>query len=220
LKRRRKMNSNKRAYRSFDGTGQKKIGRRTFFAQTIGYSSFLTLLAFPGMITEVLAAKGDKSKEEILKELGAKAEKFMPMYMSCSQPTFAALNEQFELKADRAIPALMPFAGGVAGKGETCGAVSGSLLAIGFYFEPVNQKEMGKAGSSMKYAKLFFDRFTKEFGSTRCREVIKNQYGRYLDLNKPEDQKVFMEESKKTGGCLHVVKTGVLIAGDIILENS
>jgi C_GCAxxG_C_C family probable redox protein len=214
------MDSNERACRSFNGTGQGKISRRTFFAKSVGYTSFLTLLACPGIIHEVLAAEGEKSKEKILKELEAKAEKFMPMYMSCAQPTFAALNEQFELKADRVIPALMPFAGGVAGKGETCGAVSGSLLAIGFYFEPVNQKERGKAGSSMKYAELFFDRFTKEFGSTRCKEVIKHQYGRYLDLNKPEDQKVFMEASKKTGGCLHVVKTAVLIAGDIILENS
>ncbi len=214
------MDINERAYRLFNSSGQKGISRRRFFTQSIGYTSVLTLLAFPGIITQVSEAKEEKSKEEILKELEAKAEKFMPMYMSCAQPSFAALNEQFELKADRTIPALMPFAGGVAGKGETCGAVSGSLLAIGFYFEPVDQKEMGKVGSSMRYAQLFFDRFTKEFGSTRCKEVLKHQYGRYLDLNKPEDQKVFMEASTKTGGCLHIVKKAVLIAGDIILENS
>ncbi len=214
------MTSNKSAYKFFNSTDQKKINRRTFFTQSVGYTSVLTLLAFPGIITEVLAAKGEKSKEEILKELEAKVEKFMPMYRSCSQPSFAALNEQFELKADQTIPALMPFAGGIAGKGETCGAVSGSLLAIGFYFEPVNQKEMGKPGSSMKYAKLFFDRFTKQFGSTRCKEVVKHQYGRYYDTSNPEEQRLFMEASIKTGKCMEVIKKAVLIAGDIILENS
>jgi len=198
------MTSNKSAYKFFNSKDQKKINRRTFFRQSVGCTSFLTLLTFPGIITEVLAAKEEKSKEEIFKELEAKVEKFMPMYRSCSQPSFAALNEQFELKADQTIPALMLFAGGIAGKGETCGAVTGSLLAIGFHFEPINQMEMKKAGSSMKYGRLFFDRFTKEFDSTRCKEVIKHQ----------------LELSTKGPNCIEVVKKAVLIAGDIILENS
>jgi C_GCAxxG_C_C family probable redox protein len=210
------MNSNESPYRFINSTDQKKINRRRFITQSIGCTAGLTLLAFPGIITEALAAKEEKSKEEIFKELEAKAEKFMSMFISCSQPSFATLNEQFELKADQTIPALLPFAGGVAGKGETCGAVTGSLLAIGFHFETI----MGKSGSSMKYGGLFFDRFTKEFSSTRCKEVIKHQFGRYFDFNKPEDQKSFMEASKKNGGCLKIVQKAVVIAGDIILENS
>ena len=152
------------------------------------------------------------------------------MYRSCSSASFAALNEQFKLNADNSIRALMPFAGGIAGKGETCGAVSGSLLAIGFYFETINQKGEKKAGSSTQQASMyppsfqptamFFDRFTKEFGSTRCREVVKHQYGRYYDFTKPEDMKLFMEASQKTGKCMEVVKKAALIASDIILENS
>jgi len=214
------MNSNESAYRFFNCTDQKKINRRTFFTQSVGCTAGLTLLAFPGIITEVLAAKGDKSKEEIFKELEAKVEKFMPMYRTCSQASFAALNEQFELKADQTIPALMLFAGGIAGKGETCGAVSGSLFAIGFYFESMNQKEMEKSGSSIKYGGLFFERFTKEFSSTRCKEVVKHQYGRYYDFSNPEEQKLFVEKSQKSGKCTEVVKKAVLITGDIILENS
>ena len=211
------MNSIQRACKFFNSIDQKKINRRAFFKKSIGYSAAgLTLLTFPGMVTNVLAEKADKSNGDILKELEAKAERFMSMYRSCSQPSFAALNEQFELNADQTIPALLPFAGGVAGKGETCGAVTGSLLAMGFYFE----SKIGKPGSSMKYGQQFFDRFSKEFSSTRCREVIKHQFGRYLDFNKPEDLKLYMEASTKTGGCLKVVQKAVLIAGDIILENS
>jgi len=214
------MNSNEKALRLFNGTDKKKINRRTFFKQGVGCTAGLTLLSFPGIINEVLAEKGDKSKEEIFKELEAKVEKFMPMYRTCSQASFASLNEQFELKADPIIPALMLFAGGIAGKGETCGAVTGSLLAIGFRFEPTNQKEMEKAGSSVKYGGLFFDRFTEEFGSTRCKEVVKHQYGRYYDFNNPEEQKLFYETAQKSGKCMEVIKKAVLIAGDIILENS
>ena len=208
------MDSNESPYRFSDSTDRKKINRRAFLTKSVGYTAGLTLLAFPGIITEVSAEELDRSKEEIFKELEAKVE--TSMYGACSQRSFAALNEQFELKADQTIPALLPFAGGIAGKGETCGAVTGSLFAIGIYFETI----IGKPGSSMKCAKLFFDRFSKEFGSTRCREVIKHHFGRYYDLEKPEDQKLFMEASKKNGGCLKVIQKAVVMAGDIILENS
>jgi len=214
------MNSNENAYKFINGSDQKKINRRTFFTKSVGCTAGITLLAFPGIITEILAAKEDKSKEEIFKELEAKVEKFMPMYRSCALASFAALNEQFKLKADNAIPALMPFTGGIAMKSETCGAVSGALLAIGFFFEPTNQKEKEKTGSSMKYAGMFFNRFEKEFGSTRCKGIQEHQYGRSYDFLNPEEQKLFVEVSQKSGKCMEVVKKAVQIAGDIILENS
>ena len=211
------MNSSQSDYKLINSKDQKKINRRTFFKQSVGCTAGLTLLAFPGIKTEILAEQGNKSKEEILKELEAKVDKFMPMYGSCSQASFAALNEQFELKADQTIPALLPFAGGIVGKGETCGAVSGSLLALGFFLD---RKGEIQAFSSIKVGGLFFDGFEKEFGSTRCKEVVKHQYGRYYDFLNPEEQKLFMVESQKSGKCMEVVKKAVLIAGDIILENS
>jgi hypothetical protein len=94
------------------------------------------------------------------------------------------------------------------------------LLAIGFFFESINQKGEETAGSSIKYGGLFFDRFTKEFSSTRCKGVLKHQYGRSYDFLNPEEQKLFMEASEKSNKCLEVVKKAVFIAADIILENS
>jgi C_GCAxxG_C_C family probable redox protein len=136
------------------------------------------------------------------------------MYRSCAITSFAALNKQFSLKADNAIPALMPFTGGIALKGETCGAVSGALLAMGFMFETSNP------GSSIKYASMFLDKFEKKFSSTKCKGVQKNQFGRTYDFLNPEEQKLFVEVSQKSGKCMEVVKKAVLIAADIILENS
>lgn len=214
------MNSSQSDYKLINSTDQKKISRRTFFTKSVGCTAGLTLLTFPGIITEALATKKDQSKEELFKELEEKAAKFLPMYRSCAAASFAALNEQFQLKADKTIRALMPFTGGIALKTETCGAVSGSLLAIGFFFEPTDQKEMEKAGSSIEHGGKFFDRFEKEFGSTRCKGVQEHQFGRSYDFLNPEEQKLFMEVSQKTGKCLEVVKKAVHIAGDIIIENS
>jgi C_GCAxxG_C_C family probable redox protein len=154
------------------------------------------------------------------KELKAKVEKLNLVHRTCSQVSFAVLNEQFELKADQTIPALMLFAGGIVGNGETCGAVTGSLLAIGFYFESLGQKQIKIIGSSNEYGELFFDRFIKKFGSTRCKEIVKYQYGKYYDFKNPKEKKSFMEDSQKNRKCIEVVKKAIFIASDIILENS
>ena len=209
--------------KSMKPTGEKeKISRRTFITRSAGYTAGLSLLAFPGVISEVVAAKGDnKSKKEIFKELGEKVEKYMPKYRSCALCSFAALNDQFNLKADPAtLRALMPFTGGIAGKGETCGAVSGSLLALGFFFAPIDQKGQAMFPPSIKNGGVFMDKFKKAFTSTRCWGIQKHIYGRYFDSSKPEDLKLFMEASKKTPNCLDVTKKAVFIAAEIILANS
>ena len=76
------MNSNRSAYRLFDSTDRKKINRRVFLTQSVGYTSGLTLLAVPGIITEAFAANEEKSNEEILRQLETKVE--ISTYGACS----------------------------------------------------------------------------------------------------------------------------------------
>lgn len=181
---------------------EERIDRRSFLTKSICYTTAgLSLFAYPGILTGAFAAGKGKSKEEIYRELKEKVERFFPVYHSCSHTAFAALNDQFALQADQTVKAIKLFAGGVAGKGETCGAVIGSLLAIGFNFEVINKKSAAGDNSSMMYGGRFFDSFKKEFGSTRCREIIKNQQG-------------------KGGNCLEVIEKAVCTAADIIIENS
>lgn len=213
------MNLNESDFDYPDSPVKKKFDRRMFISKAACCTAGLTLFNFPGLISETLAAKGDKSKEEIYKELEEKVDKYMAMHGACSQASFCSLNEQFKLNGKEVIPALKPFAGGIAGKGETCGAVSGSLLALGLCFEPVKQKSDEKSISSFQYAGLFFDKFKEEFGSTRCSEVVEHQYGRKYDFLNPEDMKLFMEAAKN-GKCTEVVKKAVLTAAEIILEKS
>ena len=74
------MSSNESTYKMINATDQKKISRRTFFTKSVGCTAGLSLLTFPGIITELLAAKGNKLTKEIFKELDEKVNKFMPMY--------------------------------------------------------------------------------------------------------------------------------------------
>ncbi len=196
------------------------VDRRSFLTKSIGYTAAgISLLTFPGLLTKTLTANEGKSKEEIYKKLDEMIEELYPVYHSCSQPTLASLNNQFELNADQTVTAIKLFAGGIAGKGETCGAVTGSLLAIGFNFEVKNKKDAAEARASMMYGGMFFDRFSKEFGSTRCKEVMKHQYGKYIDYSNQEDLKLLSKPENK-GKCLEVMKKAAHMAADIMLENS
>jgi len=203
---------------SKDFTGaENKINRRDFMGKGLGLSAALALVAAAGL----QAGEGPEKKlpaEDVAKELEKKVAEFMPVYRSCAITSFAVLNDYFELNADmKTIRALMPFSGGIVRQGETCGAVTGSMLALGLLFE--NQKKEGKVqtGASLKPGGMFVQKFEKEFGSTRCREVINHQFGRYYDLMNPEDVKLFMEAGKK-GQCMQVVQKAVSMAGEIITK--
>ena len=203
---------------SFDSLSERGTTRRKFIAETAGCTAGLALMAFPGIISEVFAARSDKTREEIIKEVQEKAEKYMQIYGACSQGSFCALNDQFDLKGDNIIPGLKLFAGGITGRGETCGAVTGSLLALGISFGAKDKKEYAMHSPSQTAGSKLFDRFSAEFSSTRCSKVVEHQYGRSYDFQNPEDMKLFMEAAR-TGKCNDVVKKAVMIAADIIMQD-
>ena len=73
-------------------------------------------------------------KEEIYKQLDEIVDKNFPKLENCTQTSFHALNQVFNLQEDNLIKALASFSG-IAFRGETCGAVSGCLLGIGLVYE-------------------------------------------------------------------------------------
>lgn len=152
-----------------------------------------------------------KSREDILSELNRLVEKYIILYGTCSQTSFQALNEVFGLKADIVTDALSPFPG-IALRGETCGAVSGGLCALALSFNDRKNKK----NVSDKPAQEFCDRFEKEFGSTRCRDVIRSVTGKEYVIEKPEDY----NQVGALDHCTDVIINAVSIAADIILSKA
>ena len=70
---------------------------------------------------EIPSAMLDQAKELLL-ESG-----------NCAQTSFAILNEEHKLDGQQILKALTPFPG-IALRGETCGAVIGSLMALGLVY--------------------------------------------------------------------------------------
>jgi C_GCAxxG_C_C family probable redox protein len=155
-------------------------------------------------------------KEQVFKLLDEKVNHYMELSHHCAQSSFLALSEQFGLGNTDMVKALTPIPG-IAERGETCGAVSGALLALGLVFGKNNITDWEGYRDSLKPANEFCDRFEKELGSLRCRNIVDSEFGMKLDLRKEDDLQKF-QEAGATHTCSRVVRTAVRIAADLILE--
>jgi C_GCAxxG_C_C family probable redox protein len=157
------------------------------------------------MLKKKMITKQDK--DELLGDLETGAAKYLGQSQNCAQSTFAALKAQFELddNDDAIFHALTAFPG-IAGRAETCGACSGSMMALGLVFGP----------HGFEQARLFCQRFEQENGSTQCGKILESKLGRIYKF--PEDMAAYLEDG---GGivCLGVVQKAVRIAGEIILDH-
>lgn len=196
-------------------TCKNNCNRRSFILKGSQLVAGITLI--PGILS-VSASNFSfqkRTKEEIYQKLNELVFKNFSVYGTCSQTAFSTLNEVFKLDADNITKALASFPG-IAMRGETCGAVSGCLLAIALVYEKdSDSKERPKLsdGPSMN----FCTRFENEYGSTRCRDVIQKVTNKEYKITKPEDYGIVAQEGV-LNNCPEVVKKAVHIAADIILE--
>ena len=76
-----------------------------------------------------------------------------------------------------------------------------------------------KYQQAQEYAAELGERFEKELGSIRCREIQKSIFGRSFDLRKPEEREAF----SAAGGyekCPEVARKAARLAAEIILRYS
>jgi C_GCAxxG_C_C family probable redox protein len=149
-------------------------------------------------------------------ELDALVVKFGQQYGNCAQTSFSALQEGFNLPCDKPsfLRALTAFPG-MGGTGETCGGVSGAVMAMGLALGPKDTADKAQSAQCHAAAHQFCLAVTKEFGSTDCGDVIERCCGRRYDLSKPEEARQYAE----AGGlqkCVNVVQTAVNIAAGIM----
>ena len=133
---------------------------------------------------------------------------------NCAQTSFAILQDEFDLDGDRILRALTPFPG-IALRGETCGAVIGSLMALGLEFGRDDLSDWRGYIGSLPSARRFCMRFEEENGSTNCATILEDKLGRNYDL---ADRTEALEYASSGGpeACSEVVASAVMIASEAI----
>jgi len=156
----------------------------------------------------------EMSKEAGNKEIRERAIEFLNLSGNCAQSSFAALEEQFHLNSKDILKALTPFPG-LALRGETCGAVVGSLMALGLVYGREDLSNKRGYVASLPSARRFCTEFENEFGSTSCAKILESKMGKKFNLADSAGSKEYLI----AGGqeiCGKILARAVEIAAELI----
>lgn len=110
-------------------------------------------------------------------------------------------------------------AGGVAVQGETCGALTGAIMAIGCVVGRERLEDIEQYQRAKEPAKEMYHRFREEVGHSICAEIHKIKYGRVYRLSDPEEAKAFHKNGGHSRtGCPEVCGIAARTAADVILR--
>ena len=210
----------------------KKLSRRDFFRFAAVYAGSVVLSScskknesFTTTKSERLIAKlnpGESavvkniSRDKIMSQLDRKVNLYMDISNNCAQTSFLALKEQFDLDNGSILKALTPLPG-IAERGETCGAVVGSLMALGLVYGRDRLYDRVGYHASLQPARTFCDLFEHDLGSTMCGDILESQFGKRFNLADSTDLAEF-RASGATTICSGVVRKAVRIAAELILD--
>lgn len=166
--------------------------------------------------TEAIVLSRTMSREQVHSMVKQRSAVVMEKSHNCAQSTFYALSEQFGLGGDDVLKALTPLPG-MAERGETCGALTGALMAMGLIYGRDRLDDWEKYRASLVPTHKFCERFQQTMGSTLCCQIQENAFGKSYNLMDPEDLKAF-QRAGATSKCTRVVQQACVIAVDIILD--
>lgn len=155
------------------------------------------------------------SREEVLTRLDQKVNEYLAMSGNCAQTSFLVLQEQFELEGGTILKALTPFPG-ICLRGETCGAVVGSLMALGLVYGRERLDDWSGYIRSLPPTRRFCRRFEKELGSTMCGDILESEFGQRYNLADSSESAEWLAAGA-VEKCSAVIRKGVRIAAEILL---
>ncbi len=168
--------------------------------------------------------------EVLIQEIGRRAL-FYDKYSGCSQSVLLALQEGLMVGDGESFRAATVLSGGVARRGETCGALLGALMAVGLVEgrsrmpdTPVYAAACAEADA---LATEFQRRVEREFNlekplkSTICWDLQKGIYGRSYDLRDTAQREAFYAcGGHGDGGCPKVCRIAAEVAAEMLLPKA
>jgi C_GCAxxG_C_C family probable redox protein len=129
---------------------------------------------------------------------------------SCSQAVFSAFAEELGVDRDTALGAAGAFGGGMAGRAETCGAVTGALMVLGLKYGKRQPEDNAAKEKTYALAGEFIQRFESHRGSILCRSLVG------YDLRLPDEYAAAKEAGAFRATCPELVREAALILDELI----
>lgn len=161
------------------------------------------------------------AREKILDIIAKSAYNNDRAYEGCTRCVLAALIEHLHLSScegtKESLKASTGLAGGVCRMGETCGALTGGIMAIGLVIGSEKLEDFDTYKRVMENSYKLYNRFKEKYDTTRCFEIQEKVLGRHYDFKNKEDGATWY----KDGGldkCPMVCATAARLAAEIILD--
>jgi len=129
---------------------------------------------------------------------------------SCSQAVLSALAPDLGLDREAALRVAGAFGGGMARTAQTCGAVTGALMAIGLKYGQTDTDDKQAKDKTYALAREFMKQLKARHGSTVCKELLG------YDLSTPEGMQLAREKGLFTSLCPKLVADAVEILEQIL----
>jgi len=91
---------------------------------------------------------------------------------SCSQAVLASFADLFGLEEEQMLRISQPFGGGIAHRGDICGAVSGALMVLGLKHGRTKAEDLASRDKTYAAVDAFLRKFVEIHGSFLCRELL------------------------------------------------
>ena len=100
---------------------------------------------------------------------------------NCAQAVLLAFSDELGLSKEDAAKIALPFGGGMA-RGETCGALTGALMALGLTESGSVPPTADDKAKSRENAKKLAEIFESAYHTTLCREILATPEGKGKNL--------------------------------------
>ena len=127
--------------------------------------------------------------------------------LSCSQAVLTAYGPRLGLETEMAMKVASTFGGGIGRTGETCGAVTGALMALGLKYDKDDPE--GKA-KSIGRAKVFMDKFKERHNTVKCKELLQ------CDISTPEGMARSKDEKITANLCPRFIRNAAEILEEML----
>lgn len=101
-----------------------------------------------------------------------KADTFFNKGHNCAQAVLKAYGTQYGLDEDIAFKISSSLGGGLARSGNTCGAVTGALMAIGLRYRNLNVEDQESKELTYERGMNFIEQFISINGTIKCKELL------------------------------------------------
>lgn len=136
-------------------------------------------------------------------ERSAKALKLYSEGFNCAQSVIASFSDILDVDEETAVKIASGFGGGMGRMQDTCGAITGAFMVIGYLRGKFKTNDHESAEKANRLIQEFSQEFSKEHGSIKCKSLIN------YDLNSVEGLTAAKEADVFNKKCAFFVKTAV-----------